>query len=56
MSHDTEDGETDTLTSHRENQFKRLSRTLGRPFVVDGWVFEDGDKHPLPAEAGGERR
>ena len=34
---------------------KRLSREHG-PLVARGWLFEDGDQHPLPPEAGGERR
>ena len=34
---------------------KRLSREHG-PLVARGWLFEDGDQHPLPAESGGERQ
>ena len=38
-----------------EADLKRLSREDG-PIVAGGWLFEDGDKHPLPPDAGREGR
>lgn len=56
-----------TTNERRREQFdgdtagnlKRLSRELGIAITTHGWVFEDGDQHPLPNDdrdsEGGER-
>jgi len=46
----------ESIDARTEADLKRLSREDG-PIVAGGWVFEDGDQHPLPGddrEQGGE--
>ena len=44
----------ESIDARTEADLKRLSRTLDTAIVARGWVFEDGDQHPLPADSGGE--
>ena len=39
----------ESIDARTEADLKRLSRTLDTAIVARGWVFEDGDRHPLPA-------
>jgi hypothetical protein len=39
-----------------ESDLKRLSRDLGITLTAGGWVFDNGEKRPLPADGSREGR